>query len=106
VDRILGETRHPRYTQLINDGRLRLGYPPHQNTLSDWINDVQITPRSLLPRRKSVASIPSSKGAIDPAGQGQHVSLYPSGLREQTGGKISRRPRMDAEWILPPGLSR
>jgi Transposase DDE domain len=33
-----------RYAQLIDDGRLRLSSPPHQNTISEWMNDEQITP--------------------------------------------------------------
>lgn len=32
------------YKRLIRDGHLRLEDPPHQNTLTDWMNDERITP--------------------------------------------------------------
>ena len=33
-----------RYQQLIEDGHLRMRRAPHQNTLSEWINDPALTP--------------------------------------------------------------
>lgn len=33
-----------RYQELIGDGKIRLRKPPHQNTLTNWMNDETLTP--------------------------------------------------------------
>jgi hypothetical protein len=44
------------YQQLINDGMIPLLRPPHQNTLSEWINDPTLTP--VLQRMLTVSAHP------------------------------------------------
>lgn len=43
-DGVSADTMIARYRELIEQGRLPMRRPPHQNSLSEWINDASLTP--------------------------------------------------------------
>lgn len=76
------DAMQPVYDNLIESGNLRLRKPPHQNTLSDWMNDPSVTPvlkdflrmtAEPFRRREIGAMIDSSKFSQMSSAQGRGV---------------------------------
>lgn len=81
---------------MIEDGALRLRHAPNENTLSDWINDEQLTPvlreflriTSLLFREREIGAI------IDSSKVSQLMTAHQKAAEYDFHDK-----RPDAEWM-------
>lgn len=89
-----------RYQELISDGRLNMRRPPHQNTLSEWINDDTITP--VLEEMLAITTEPFRIREIGAIMDSSKVSQMRTAHARLVEYGTDKRP--EAEWMKAHAL--